>query len=240
MKRFSYSILLLVFLGQFANTSAEEKLKIKNSTEQKVEIRIFSEKELKWIKPSIKLDAGKSTDWKVEYGGEHNFKLIMNGKEYLLGTYNLQAIIKDKKVDEIELTIFNGAAKDKKAKEKDSPKVKGKKDVKAAEDGKKKGRIETRTRMVSVTKTRTETRVRMVRRADGSFETVPYTVVVPYVEQIQQQYQVLIPEDGGKPIEVKGEKGASKGSSSNSKSGPKLVFKVKGKSVEIKDALQKR
>ena len=105
MKRLGYLLVLVFFLGLFANVNADEKLKIRNTSGYQIEVRVFSEKELKWLKPAIKLDKGKSVGWAVKFAGDHNIKLLVNGKEYLMGTYDLKKIIKDKKVDSLEFSF---------------------------------------------------------------------------------------------------------------------------------------
>ncbi len=264
MKRFGCLLVLVLFLGQFQSAVADEKIKLKNALNQNIEIRIFSEKELKWIKPSIKLEKGKAATWTVPFDGDHNIKLIMGKKEYLMGTYDLRSIIKQKKVDEIEFGYAKAATPSKKPSGKpdsatDKPKTSdkkgsGKKDPPPKDEKPKakpgkgvkidrdKYRVETRTRTVKVTKTRTETRMREVIRADGTTVTVPYTVRIPYMEEIEQTYQVLVPKDGGKTVELKSGQAAegNSGASSNSSSKPVLTFRSAGKVVQVKDSLQRK
>ena len=247
MKRSRYLLLLVMFFGPFASFNAvhsDEKLKIKNASEYPIEIRIFSEKELKWIKPAIKLDKGKSVDWKVKFAGDHNIKLLVNGKEHLMGTYDLRKVIKDKKIDSLEFSFATAAApapaKDgggksggKKDAKTDVPKGSAKKLPGKKMTGKK-VRVETRTRTVNVTKMRAETRTRTVTRADGTTAEVEFTVMLPYTEQVTQTYQVEVPveEDGPSPH------GSSGSGSKTAK--PILTFKSKGKKVLVKDSLQKK
>ena len=247
MKRFCYFPLLVILLGQISTAVTDEKLKIKNDTSQQIEIRIFSEKELKWLEPSIKLDRGKSSEWTVKFTGDHNIKLMVNGKEHLMGTYDLQAIIKEKNVDELEFghasttsvkspKASDGKTGGKTGKDggKDSVTVKPKGKKKASSG--KKMRTESRTRMVSVTKMRAETRTRTVRNADGTETEMVYTVMVPYTEQVQQTYQVQVPVDG----EEGSEKSPVKGSAGSKSAKLVLTFKSRGKAVQVKDSLQKK
>ena len=100
MKRFSIALL---FLCLSYSPAISDQVVIKNSLSSSVELRVFSEKEMKWLKPAMKLEKGKSLKWQVVYPGDHNFKLIVGGKEYLLGTFDVQKAIKDNKIDTIEL-----------------------------------------------------------------------------------------------------------------------------------------
>ena len=193
MKRYLQLSIVFGFLfGSAITSTADEKIQIKNTLGDKIEIKIYSEKELRWVAPSLKLDAEKSVEWKIEFAGDHNVKLIWRGKEFLLGTYDLQKIVKDNSVDTMEIVLAasqgKSTGKDKKVTKPGGFGVPGKPGDVIEKNGKR-YKIEQRTRTVNVTKMRAETRTRTL--PDGTRQT--YTVQVPYTEQVMQAFQILVP-----------------------------------------------
>ena len=184
-------VVSLAFLS-ISSAMAQDAVKIKNRLDHSVELRVFSEKKMKWLQPSLNLEKGKTGELKIAAPGDHNFKAIVNGKEYLLGTFDLKRAVEKQNVDTIEILLSakksSGAAT-----------AKGGKKGVDAKGGK--FRTETRTRKVPVNRMRTETRTReiVVTKKDGTKETKTqeYTVQVPYTELVEQAYQVEIPVDGG-------------------------------------------
>ena len=107
-----------------------------------------------------------------------------------------------------------------------------------------KAKVQTRTRAVTEQKVRpqTQTRTVRVRRADGTFEDVQqtFTVMVPYTVTKTVTEKVLVLVKTGKVIQADSDK-KSKAAATKTfgDKKPKLVFKSKGKVVDVKDAYSK-
>ena len=86
-----------------AQVDAQQSIKISNSLSKPVELKIFSEKKLEWLKPTLKIEPGETSEFTVSSAGNHNLKLIVEGSEHLLGTFDLKSAIESSKIDSIEL-----------------------------------------------------------------------------------------------------------------------------------------
>ncbi len=249
--------------GQEKEAAAEagqQNLVVKNSLDAKFKLELFSEAKQRWLKPSLELKQNETADLNVEFDGIYNFRLTVQDKEYLLGTFDLKKLVTDNKIDEIEIGLrsrSSAKAKRKSDREKkpeesvdNQPSAENQKDDTSDEDSKdpkdyevgsvvKTGEgemivVET-SREVSVTKTRIETRTRIVpvARANGEIQQVPqtYTVAVPYTETVTQNTKKFVPV---------GEHESGDATTGGLAGRPTLIFKADGKTIDVTDSLKKK
>ncbi len=183
----------------FASSSHGQTITIANKMNKPITLRFFSESEQAWIKPATQLDAGKTVDLEIKNSGDHNVKLILDGKDYLLGTYDLNTAIAKQKIDTIEVVNLaasrNAADKPAKgpAKEIDLKKHAAGEIIDTPQG---RMRVVVRNQTVTEKRMRQETRTRevTVETKDGP-RTVQetYTVMVPYEIQMVKPIKILVP-----------------------------------------------